>query len=67
MKRLLVKITPQKQALKMSLNKILVPAYQWVNHRMRFEAVALNVLCKVYNSQNSPQKNKTKKKYLKKM
>lgn len=47
-KWLLVKITPQKQALKMSLNTILVPAPQRVNHRTRFEAVAPNVLWKVH-------------------
>lgn len=55
MKWLLVKITPQKQAPAMSLNKILVPARHSVNHRMRFEPVALNVL---YIKYTQPKKKK---------
>lgn len=40
------------------LNKILVPAHQPVNHRMRFEVVALIVLCKVHNSPKKEKWNK---------
>lgn len=42
----------------MSLNKIPVLAPQSVNHT-RFEAVALNVLCKVHKSQKKKKTQKT--------
>lgn len=58
MKWLLVKITPQKEAPAMSLNKIPVPARHSVNHRMRLEPVALNVL---YIKYTQPKKKKKKK------